>query len=279
MASKRYMVLGPKNLAAPYKAPGLFTSMQFKAGGYGAPPLPIHIECPDYTFASFVFEHLQPFFSVRSNWIPVPRVLVENFISTPGFKEVADAVEQRDELIWAVKHGARPGLYLDIAEAIASVDNSKTNSDSQLFKKCLPFCSFTEAIKCQMLNNIPRTAVYTYNPLTQPESSTALLGLFLEEVVKGKSPKNMLPTLCASDPETPQLPSSHQHPSAPSTPRRPAPVTHTQGTPGSYHILFSPNIELRINSRTLKAQSCLLHDERVLLRAKGVGFRSRCHAT
>ncbi|KAE9403528.1 hypothetical protein BT96DRAFT_990189 [Gymnopus androsaceus JB14] len=248
MAPRHYVVLGPKNLAAPYKVPALYTSMQFKAGGYAVPPLPIHIECPDYTFASFVFEHLQPFFSVRSNWIPVPRVLVENFISTPGFKEVADAVEQQDELIWAVKHGARPGLFLDTAEAIASVDNSKTNSDSQLFQEVFAFCSFTEAIKCQMLNNIPRTAVYTYNPLTQPESSTALHRSLLEEVVKAKVPEEHAPNPVPSDPETPQLPSSHQHPSAPSTPRRPAPVTHTQGTPGSYHILFSPNIELRINS-------------------------------
>ncbi|KAE9404796.1 hypothetical protein BT96DRAFT_935467 [Gymnopus androsaceus JB14] len=256
MAQKRYMVLGPKNLGSPYKSPALYGSMQFKAGGYGAPPLPIHIECPDYTFAAFVFDRLQPFFSVRSNWIPAPRVLVQNFISAPGFQEVADAVEQR---------------------AIASVDNSKTNSDGHLFQEAFAFLSFSEAIKCQMLNDTPRTALHVYNPLSQPESSAALRRSLLEEGVKEEVPEERVPSPDPpSDPETPQLRSSRQRPFAPSTPCRPAHVANAQGTPGSYYILFSPNVELRINSPNPESPGPASPAQRArAARAKGIDFGRR----
>ncbi|KAE9399639.1 hypothetical protein BT96DRAFT_993819 [Gymnopus androsaceus JB14] len=190
----------------------------------------------DYTFASFVFERLQPFFSVR---------------------EVADAVEQRDELIWAVKHGARPGLYLDIAEAIASVDNSKTNSDGRLFQEAFAFRSFTKAIRCQMLNDTPRTAVHAYNPMSQPKSSAALRRSLLEEGVKEEPPMS----LCAI---YSSLSSS---------------CSQYARNPGSYHILFSPNVELRINSPNPESPGPASPARRArAARAKGIDFGRRVPA-
>ena len=40
-------------------------------------------------------------------------MLVANFTATAHFREIAALVENRGELIWVVKYGSKPGLYLD----------------------------------------------------------------------------------------------------------------------------------------------------------------------
>ncbi|KAF9071997.1 hypothetical protein BDP27DRAFT_1418571 [Rhodocollybia butyracea] len=211
---QRYLIIGPAEVQHDLKnpKPGLYSTMQFKVGGYRASALPLHIQCPDYPFAQLVHDRLQPFFSNRSNWAPAPHTLVANFTATAEFRLVADMVEQRGELIWAVKQGSKAGLFLDTVEAIASVDNSKRNAEGQIYQEAFAFRSFTEAVNyCQGRD--------PDEDLGNPDSALA------------------------PDPGSPL-------PSAPSTPRRKE-TNPTPSTPATLrwgNVLFAPSIDIRVNS-------------------------------
>ncbi|KAF9063161.1 hypothetical protein BDP27DRAFT_1427129 [Rhodocollybia butyracea] len=241
-----YLIIGPaevqRNLKKPL--PGLYPTMQFKVGGYRAPPLPLHIQCPDYPFAQLVYDRLQPFFSDRNNWAPAPRTVVTNFTATAEFQLVADMVEERGELIWAVKQGSKAGV-----EAIASVDNSKRNAEGQIYQEAFAFRSFTEAVKCEMLNDVSRTHLHFYSPAKEPERSAALRRTLLDPapvIVKAETPDKDLgnpDSALAPDPGSPL-------PSAPSTPRRKGTLS-TPSTPATLrwgNVLFAPSIDVRVNS-------------------------------
>lgn len=96
------------------------------------------------------------------------------------------------------------------AEAIASMNNSKTNANGCRFQEVFAFRSFTEAVKAQMPNNVPTADFYTYNPA----ESAALCARLLEEVAESKTPDTGPD---ATDPGPTPNPSD-QPPSALSTP-------------------------------------------------------------
>lgn len=108
-----------------------------------------------------------------------------------------------------------------------------------------------------MLNDVPTTAFYTYNPAHNPTASAALRARLLDETPDNGADGNSGPdddsvpdsnsgpdnnSDLASNPET------HQTPSAPSTPRRQPSGGATQSTPGRYNVTFAPVVELRLNS-------------------------------
>lgn len=97
-----------------------------------------------------------------------------------------------------------------------------------------------------MLNDASITHLHVYNPTIEPEKSAALRRTLLEEAVKDETPEQHLdnPEL-APDPDSPQLPSGHEIPSAPSTPRRQGSAPATQAW-GNVH--FSPRIDVRVTS-------------------------------
>lgn len=285
MISKRYMVVGPEG-KQDLKKPGLYSSMYvlfyflfhllcgltgtyraFKPGGYSAPPLPLLIQCPDYALAQLIYDRLQPFFSNRANWTSVPHTMVMKFTTTKEFREAANLVESRRELIWAVKYGSKAGLFLDTSvilllleistyvstfinsvEALASVDNAKRTDRGEIYQEAFAFRSFTEAVKCQMLNDPSITHLHVYNPAMEPKKSAALRRTLLEETIKDETPEEGLGNPePASDPESPQLP-SREIPSMPSTPHRQGPPSDSQAKMGWGNILFAPNIDVRVHS-------------------------------
>lgn len=71
------------------------------------------MQLPNYLSALFVYERLQPILSAPRNLTLKPRALVDGFVNSKGFREVADELERQGDLIWAVKYGAKPGLYTD----------------------------------------------------------------------------------------------------------------------------------------------------------------------
>ncbi|KAF9054924.1 hypothetical protein BDP27DRAFT_1433669 [Rhodocollybia butyracea] len=247
--AKRYIVVGPSQVQGNVKKPGLYSVMQFKPGGYGAPPLPLLIQCPDDAVAQVIYDRLQPFFTFHENWSSVPRTMVAKFTSTQEFQCVAELVENRRQLIWAVKLGSKAGLFLDTVEAIASVDHSKRNDFGEIFQEAFAFRSFTEAVRCQMLNDRPRTHIHVYNPANEPERSAALRRTLLEEGIKDEP---LDPDLGISgpvpDPDSPQLPPNRGIPSAPSTPRRQHSTPSTQPALSWGNVLFAPNINVRVTS-------------------------------
>jgi hypothetical protein len=135
--------------------------------------------------------------------------------------------------------------FTNSTEAIASVDNSKRNGCGEIYQEAFAFRSFTEAVRCQMLNDVPVTHVYIYNPAAEPERSAKLRCTLLEQREEVETPEqesdNPEP---APDPDTPQLP-SHELPSVPSTPHRRG---TTPNATGWGNVLFAPNIDVQVHS-------------------------------
>ncbi|KAE9387171.1 hypothetical protein BT96DRAFT_1005378 [Gymnopus androsaceus JB14] len=250
--SKWFVVLGPKGLPSPSKPPGIYQTIQWKVGGKSVLPLPLHIQFPDYMFALFAFNHLQPLLSDEANLKLRPGTLVERFVASEAFREVSDQIEHRGGLIWAVKHGTRPGVYTDTIAALASVDSSGRNDNGVVFQQAYAFCSFREAVVCQMLDDHPTAAIHDYNPQDRPDDAETLRAVLLEHMdeplVKAESP---------SDPELPRDTPDHESMPPPPAPATSAPSTphrsqtspaRMQNTPGGFNIVYSPTVVVHVNS-------------------------------
>ncbi|KAE9382609.1 hypothetical protein BT96DRAFT_952058, partial [Gymnopus androsaceus JB14] len=254
-ASKRYLVVGPNGLPPPNKIPGIHETMQWRSGGRSAPPLPLHMQLPNYLSAAFAYERLQPFLSAAENWRLSPRALVEKLVNYEGFLEVAEELERQGGLIWSVKYGAKPGIYTDTFEALTSVDMSGKSKQGERFQQAYAFRSFRDAVVSQMLNDHPTAAIHNYNPRDNAQESEALravlLGIADEPPAKAESPQP--PELPHNVPERQSTPPPEPV-SAPSTPQRSQSApSHTENIPGSFNIFFSPNVAVRVNSPGINA--------------------------
>lgn len=69
------------------------------------------LECPDHPFARYVSLTLQPWLNDKKNWPGAPRDVAMRFVDLDAFKEVAEAFQRRQALIWAVKQGRRTGVF------------------------------------------------------------------------------------------------------------------------------------------------------------------------
>lgn len=75
-------------------------------------PFPLMVECPDNPFAQFIHLVLQPWFKNKKNWSSgTPQAIAMRFVESDTFKQVAEAFERRQSLVWAVKQGRCTGVF------------------------------------------------------------------------------------------------------------------------------------------------------------------------
>lgn len=67
----------------------------------------------NYLSAAYAFERFQQFFSSYQAWKKSPQAMVDKFVNSAGFGEVAEELERQGGLIWSVRYGAKPGIYTD----------------------------------------------------------------------------------------------------------------------------------------------------------------------
>ncbi|THV02224.1 hypothetical protein K435DRAFT_853036 [Dendrothele bispora CBS 962.96] len=227
MLLDRYVLLG-----APGSTPnpGIYSSMQWRPGGFSAPLFPLPIQCTSPDQAHRLNSSLQPWLNEHMSRLRnKPNELHQGFFGLPAFDVIcAELNNEHDAFFWAVILGSRGGVFFSTEEAIRSVDTSKPS-----FKLAFAFNRFEDAVHTLASSGRPLSNfVHEYDPTSDGEAAASIRAIFLEPTQPPVNPTagNDLAENLVHSPS----PSSHNN--VPSTPTRsrsriqsPSPATPTPG--------------------------------------------------
>ncbi|THU85586.1 hypothetical protein K435DRAFT_869128 [Dendrothele bispora CBS 962.96] len=226
MLLDRYVLLGAPGSTTN---PGVYSSMQWRPGGFSAPLFPLPIQCLSPEQAHRLYNSLQPWLSENMSRLRnKPNELHQGFFGQPAFDVICAELnnEHNNSLFWAVILGSRGGVFFSAEEAIRSVDSSKPS-----FKLAFAFSRFEDAVHALASSGRPLpNVVHEYDPTSDGVAAASIRAAFLQPTQPAAipTPVNDLADNLA------QLPSPSPHNNAPSTPTRsrsrmqsPAPATPT----------------------------------------------------
>ncbi|THU79281.1 hypothetical protein K435DRAFT_870722 [Dendrothele bispora CBS 962.96] len=140
--SDRYVLLG---IPDSTPSPGIYSSMQWRKGGFTAPLFPLPIQCTMAEQAQMLYNQLQPWLNENAH----------------------EFSERPDGIHWAFFHHQ---------EALSSVNASMNSS----FKLAFTFNLFEEAVHALFTNTrIPPGAVYTYDPTNNRDLAAKICATIL----------------------------------------------------------------------------------------------------
>ncbi|THU76572.1 hypothetical protein K435DRAFT_813278 [Dendrothele bispora CBS 962.96] len=133
-------------------SPGIYSSMQWRKGGFTAPLFPLPIQCTMAEQAQMLYNQLQPWLNENAH----------------------EFSERPDGIHWAFFH--QGGMYMNAQEALSSVNASMNSS----FKLAFTFNLFEEAVHALFTNTrIPPGAVYTYDPTNNRDLAAKICATIL----------------------------------------------------------------------------------------------------
>ncbi|KAK7444530.1 hypothetical protein VKT23_015208 [Stygiomarasmius scandens] len=229
LPSQCFVVLGLKN---GNPSPGIYSTMQWRRGGFSAPLFPLAIQCTNAEQAELIYSSLQPWISENFDPKKPHDIGLSELFALEIFETICAELNSTLSLFWVVRMGKVPGIYFDGTQAWQSVEGESQS----MFRRAFGFQRFQEAVNAMAFNEkAPAGLLFDYDPHGKRDSvatQRAQAAMQSNKETEESQPQDSVPEDENQLPR-PHTPTASRSWSEWSSRHTPTPQSSSRGTPHS----------------------------------------------